>query len=98
VAEKPIITGFEIIEFDEEPMRDMGTDYNGFNMVYVPGSVYPRKNVVTLMHTSVGITGEMLGAADLARHRRYAEYLIGKNALERERIHPRRPQRQPEHS
>jgi len=87
VAEKPIITGFEIIEFDEEPMRDMGTDYNGFNMVYVPGSVYPRKNVVTLMHTSVGITGEMLGAADLARHRRYAEYLIGKNALERERIY-----------
>jgi len=87
VAEKPIITGFEIIEFDEEPMRDMGTDYNGFNMVYVPGSVYPRKNVVTLMHTSVGITGEMLGAADLARQRRYAEYLIGKNALERERIY-----------
>lgn len=87
MAEKPIITGFEIIEFDEEPMRDMGTDYNGFNMVYVPGSVYPRKNVVTLMHTSVGITGEMLGAADLARQRRYAEYLIGKNALERERIY-----------
>lgn len=87
MAEKPIITGFEIIEFDEEPMRDMGTDYNGFNMVYVPGSVYPRKGVVTLMHTSVGITGEMLGAADLARQRRYAEYLIGKNALERERIY-----------
>ena len=90
MAEKPTITGFEYIEFDDTPLVDMGTDYNGFNMVYVPGGRLPRKGSVLLMHTSVGITGELLergGGPGLIGQSRYSSYLIGKNALERERIY-----------
>ena len=87
MSEKPIITGFTVIEFEEPPMLDMGTDYNGFNMVYVPGGKVERKGTVTLMHTSMGITGELVGGAGLATQSRYRDYLIGKNALERELIY-----------
>ena len=39
------------------------------------------------MHTSVGITGECLGGLGIMGQRRFADYLIGKNAFERERIY-----------
>ena len=88
MADKPLITGIEIIEFEEEPIQDLGTDYNGFNLVYVPGSVMPRRGTVIQMHTSVGISGVTLGGdTRLLTQRRYLDYLIGKNALERERIY-----------
>jgi len=87
MSEKPIITGFTVIEFEEPPMLDMGTDYNGFNMVYVPGGKVERKGTITLMHTSMGITGELVGGAGLVTQRRYRDYLIGKNALQRELIY-----------
>lgn len=87
MSEKPIITGFTVIEFEEPPMLDMGTDYNGFNMVYVPGGKVERKGTITLMHTNMGITGELVGGAGLATQKRYRDYLIGKNALERELIY-----------
>src|SRR5262245_55661350 len=87
MSEKPIITGFTVIEFEEPPLTNLGTDYNGFNLVYVPGSKIERKGTVTLMHTSLGITGELLGGAGLATQSHYRAYLLGKNALERERIY-----------
>jgi L-alanine-DL-glutamate epimerase-like enolase superfamily enzyme len=87
MAEKPIITGFEVIEFEDRPLENMGTDYNGFNIVYKEGSTIPRSGSVLRMHTSVGITGEILSGAGLAGQPRYANYLIGKNALERELIY-----------
>jgi L-alanine-DL-glutamate epimerase-like enolase superfamily enzyme len=87
MAEKPIITGFEVIEFEDRPLENMGTDYNGFNIVYKEGSTIPRTGSVLRMHTSVGITGEILSGAGLAGQPRYANYLIGKNALERELIY-----------
>jgi L-alanine-DL-glutamate epimerase-like enolase superfamily enzyme len=85
--DKPIITGFEIIEFEDRPLNDMGTDYNGFNLVYEKGATVPRSGTVVRMHTSAGITGEVIGEVGLAAQPRYAKYLIGRNALERERIY-----------
>ena len=87
MPEKPIITGFTVIEFEEPPLINLGADYNGFNQVYVPGSKIERKGTITLMHTSVGITGELVGGAGLVAQSRYREYLIGKNALQRELIY-----------
>jgi len=85
--ERPIITGIEVHEFEYE-LRDMGLDYNGFNVVYQPGGVVKRRACALRMHTNVGITGEALcrppGAATLSM---FAHYLVGKNALERERIY-----------
>ena len=87
MSEKPIITGFEIIQFNDRPVEGLGTDYNGFNVVHVPGSTMQRTGTVTLMHTNVGITGELLGGSPILSQQRYIKYLIGKNALERERIY-----------
>jgi L-alanine-DL-glutamate epimerase-like enolase superfamily enzyme len=85
MAEKPIITGFEFIEF-EYTLHDMGRDYNGFNMVYKPGSTITGKHCVMQVHTSMGITGELLSGMPHTLPM-LAQYLIGKNALERERIY-----------
>lgn len=87
MAEKPIITGFEIITFEDRPMQELGTDYNGFNVVYVPGSTIPRQTTVVRMHTSVGAVGELVTGAGLLAQRRYVDYLLGRNALEREKIY-----------
>ena len=87
MGDKPIITGFEVIEFEDRPLQELGTDYNGFNIVYVPGSTIPRKGSIVRIHTSLGITGESVGGLGLLGQPRYANYLLGKNALERERIY-----------
>ena len=87
MADKPEITGLEIIEFDDRPMKDMGTDYNGFNKVYEKGSMLPRQASVLRLHTSAGIVGEMVAVPGIVAQPRYVRYLIGKNALERERIY-----------
>ena len=87
MVEKPKITGFEVIQFDLPPMEDMGTDYNGFNMVYEKGSTTPRQGSVLRMFTSVGVTGEIASGAGLVAQSRYRNYLLGKNPLERELIY-----------
>ena len=87
MAKKPIITGIVVTEF-EYTLRDMGTDYNGFNVVYEPGSTVTRKTAVLQIETDLGITGECLTSmANLATLPGLAGYLIGSNALERERIY-----------
>ena len=84
---KPIITGITVTEFELQ-LHELGTDYNGFNLVYVPGSTVDAHQRRVQMHTDLGITGEVQW-----RHQRwprcpcFADYLIGKNALERERIY-----------
>ena len=87
MSDKPTITGFEVIQFEDRPVVGLGTDYNGFNSVYVPGSTLQRTGSVLRMHTSVGITAEILAGAGLVAQPRYSGYLIGKNPLERERIY-----------
>ena len=86
MAEQPIITGIEITEF-EYTSEGLGTDYNGFNLVYEPGARATHRSVVLQVHTSTGITGEYVTAMpQLATLPGLAGYLKGKNALERERI------------
>jgi len=85
MAEKPIITQFEFTEF-EYTLQDMTRDYNGFNLVYQKGSTITGKQSVMQVHTSMGITGELLSGMPHTLPT-LAPYLIGKNALERERIY-----------
>jgi L-alanine-DL-glutamate epimerase-like enolase superfamily enzyme len=87
MSSKPIITGIEIHEFEYQ-LDSMGTDYNGFNMVYKPGSALRRRACAAKMLTEAGITGEILcSRAGLATLPMFVHYLIGKNALERETIY-----------
>ncbi|MDJ1431020.1 enolase C-terminal domain-like protein [Halostagnicola sp. A-GB9-2] len=82
----PQITEIESIEFSYE-LSDVGTDENGFNLVYEPGSTTTRKLFALSIETDVGITGEYVGGNSpaAAQINTFADYLIGKNPLERER-------------
>jgi len=92
MGDRPIITGIEITEFDYT-LRELGRDHSGFNLVYEPGGTITAKSAILQIHTSLGITGEYVvgrygsGMIDLATLPLFANYLIGKNALERERIY-----------
>ena len=68
---------------------DLGVDYNGFNHVYQAGSRLRALGYVFRIETSEGITGEYVGgnAVSYAQIAMVAQYLIGKNPLERERIY-----------
>jgi L-alanine-DL-glutamate epimerase-like enolase superfamily enzyme len=69
-------------------LDNLGTDYNGFNLVYAPGGkVEPKGHVIRIL-TDAGVTGEYAGGgdADFATLPRFKHYLLGRSALERERI------------
>ncbi|MDB5505603.1 MAG: mandelate racemase [Devosia sp.] len=68
--------------------RELGFDYNGFNHVYSKGGSVPRTDYVFTIETAAGITGEYAGGVGVsyAEVAMAAQYLIGKNALEREKI------------
>ncbi len=85
---EPRITGIEVHTYTYT-LNDLGTDYNGFNLVYVPGSTVLQTNHIIRILTDVGLVGEYAGgsAADYAILPSFAHYLIGKHALERERIY-----------
>jgi L-alanine-DL-glutamate epimerase-like enolase superfamily enzyme len=70
-------------------LNDLGTDYNGFNLVYEPGGTVHSKGYILRILTDAGIVGEYAGgsAIDYATLPRFAHYLIGSSALERERIY-----------
>jgi L-alanine-DL-glutamate epimerase-like enolase superfamily enzyme len=82
------ITGIEIHQFWYET-TDLGTDYNGFNAVYEPGASGRVDMAALKIHTDAGITGEIVGggAVEAAELTLYADYLLGKNVFERERIY-----------
>ncbi|MFB6308195.1 MAG: mandelate racemase family protein [Haloarculaceae archaeon] len=82
----PTITRIESVEFSY-PLEDIGTDGHGFNLVYEPGSVTERKLFGIQIHTDVGITGEYVGgnSPGAAQINMFADYLLGKNPLKRER-------------
>jgi L-alanine-DL-glutamate epimerase-like enolase superfamily enzyme len=96
----PKIAGIELHQY-EYTLQDMGTDYNGFNLVYAPGEAITQSGYVIRILTDSGIVGEYAGgsAADYSMLPRLARFLIGQNALERERIYTevRRAQRQVAH-
>ncbi len=88
VSDEPRITKVETFKFTVE-LRNMGTDRNGFNLVYVPGNTAQVTQYAIVVQTSTGINGEFLGGIpeSYAQLEVFAEYLIGKNPLHREQIY-----------
>ena len=82
----PEITSIESVEF-AYPIEDVGTDQHGFNLVYEPGSTTYRKLFGLKIHTDTGITGEYVGGNSpaAAQYNLFANYLVGKNPLKREK-------------
>jgi L-alanine-DL-glutamate epimerase-like enolase superfamily enzyme len=72
----------------ERESTDLGFDYNGFNHVYQKGSKVKGGGYVFTIETEAGITGEYVGGVGVsyAQVAMCAEYLLGKNALQRELI------------
>jgi L-alanine-DL-glutamate epimerase-like enolase superfamily enzyme len=70
-------------------LDNLGYDYNGFNLVYEAGSRLQAAGYVFTIETDAGITGEYAGgnSVSYAQVGMFAQYLIGKNPLERERIY-----------
>lgn len=84
----PIITKVEVTSF-EHTLDNLGKDYNTFNTVYEKGGRIKARGNVLSVHTDAGIVGEYpgVGGPTLAQVRMVAEYLIGKEALGREKIY-----------
>ncbi len=82
------ITKIEIVKY-QDTLKNVGKDYNTFNMVYEPNGKLTTEDSILLIHTSEGITGEYAGIRGpaLAEVQIVADYLIGKNPLEREEIY-----------
>jgi len=88
MARPPRITKVTVYQYEHQ-LQDAGTDYNGFNMVYLKGATSTHKGYICTIETDAGITGEWVGggAESYAQVGMVARYLIGKNALERELIY-----------
>lgn len=84
----PKITKIEIHEY-EYTLDNMGRDYNGFNLVYEPGGKVTARGKILRVFTDAGIVGEYAGgsSAEYATLPQFLHYLIGRSALERERIY-----------
>ncbi|HXF64213.1 MAG TPA: enolase C-terminal domain-like protein, partial [Caldilineaceae bacterium] len=84
----PKITKIEIHEY-EYTLENMGRDYNGFNLVYEPGGKIALRGKILRIFTDAGIIGEYAGGsnAEYSTLPTFLHYLIGKSALERERIY-----------
>jgi L-alanine-DL-glutamate epimerase-like enolase superfamily enzyme len=82
----PTIAKIESTEFSY-PVEDVGYPPNGFNLAYQPGNTTERRLFGLKIHTDEGITGEYVGGNSpaFAQIHMYADYLIGKNPLQRER-------------
>ena len=83
----PFISGVEITTF-EFTLDQVGRDYNGFNLVYEPGGKLRQSGHILQIHTDQGISGEFpMGGPARSQVLMCADYLIGKQATERERIY-----------
>ncbi len=84
----PIITKIEIHTYQCE-RENLGTDYNGFNIVYEPGNRISRQGHVLRIETDQGIVGEYAGGgeAEFSTIPTFSHFLIGRSALERELIY-----------
>ena len=79
----PKITKIETVIFEHE-IQDMGTDYNGFNLVYEKSNVHKMQSSILRIHTDIGVIGESTGRHILPN---VAHYVLGKNPFEREKIY-----------
>jgi L-alanine-DL-glutamate epimerase-like enolase superfamily enzyme len=82
----PTITRIESTEFSY-PVEDVGYSDGGFSFVYEPGGEIERKLFGVKIHTDEGVTGEYVGGNSpaFAQIHMFADHLIGKNPLHRER-------------
>jgi len=82
----PTITRIESTEFSY-PLEDVGQNPDGFSLVYDPGKTTHRKLFALQIHTDEGITGEYVGGSSpgAAQINTFADYLVGKNPLAREK-------------
>jgi hypothetical protein len=87
----PTISSIECIGFSYQ-LEDVGTDEFGFNLVYDPENVHERKMFALKIYTDAGIAGEYVDIGGfgengpvLAQVNMMADYLLGKDPLERER-------------
>jgi len=77
----PKITGVDLVEFERE-VRDY------VKLKWEPGAVAKGRAWAVRILTDVGVTGECTTSSlELAAQRMWIPYLIGQNALERERIY-----------
>ena len=57
------ITKIEIVEFKHK-VKNLGKDYNSFNLVYTPNSDLEMTGLILRIHTSEGIIGEYEGVIE----------------------------------
>ncbi len=88
MSDDTTISHIETFEFTVE-LKDMGTDYNGFNFVYSPGETLKLKRHALAIGTRGGLRGECVAgtASSFAQIAGFSHYLLGKDALEREKIY-----------
>ena len=84
----PIITKIELHTYECQ-RENLGTDYNGFNIVYEPGNRIKSQGNVLRIETDQGIVGEYAGgrAAEFSTIPIFSHFLIGRSALQRELIY-----------
>ena len=82
------ITRIEVHEFGFD-LKDMAKDYNGFNLGFKKGSVHRSQGYAMKVETNEGVTGEYVGGCSptFAQFNMIAQYMIGKDPLQRERIY-----------
>ncbi len=84
----PIITKIEIHTYESERVN-LGKDYNGFNLVYEPGSRIKTQGSILRIETDQGIVGEYAvgSGAEYSTLPTFIHFLIGRSALQRELIY-----------
>lgn len=87
-ASHPKITRLSVFEFGFD-VSDLGVDYNGFNSAYQQGARHRGIGHIFTIETDAGVTGEYVGGSNAyySQVAMVAQYLIGKNPLQRELIY-----------
>ena len=83
MKQDPIIAKIEVHEFEWQ-LKDIGLDPTGAIPTYRPGDSYTRRGRAVRILTDVGIIGEFAPAGAIPRN---VSALIGRSALDRERIY-----------
>ncbi len=80
-----MISAIKLYQYGYETVG-LGTDYNGFNLVYEPGNRLAGTGYVLVIETKEGICGEYVGgnSTEYSQLARLSQYLLGRHALERE--------------
>lgn len=87
--QSPLITSIQLTRY-RFPFRDVGHDLSfAMGAFYEPGSQRFRSALGIRIYTDIGVTGEYvsIAPATFEQIQMFAPYLIGKNALERERFY-----------